>query len=590
MLQKIKFIIKGIKSENDKYSVENEIDVLNGVKDIGISWHTGEAEIEFDNALVKDTEIFNKIEKLGYSTNRKSISSMVNIKERVYFVKGMHCTSCEIILEKDILSIPGVKAVEASTNKGKVVIEYDKEYPTEEGLNSIFKKQGYSFSEQKVNAKKGLSFVKKNKDGNIVIDKKQLKSFSITFGIALVFIIGFVFLNESGLSALISVNAKSSLFLFLVFGVLAGLSSCAALVGGVVLSMSKQWLEVHEGSDSTFRKLQPHFLFNIGRLSSYLILGAVLGAVGSVLQLSLTVMSGLIIIVSALMIFLALQMLGVRYFQRFQITSPRFITRYVADESNFKGKYMPVIMGALTFFLPCGFTITAQGLALASGSVVQGALIMLFFALGTLPILLGIGLSSVKFSEKKDTANRFLKIAGILVFFFALFNINAQLNVLGYPSLSDISFASDSSTQQGGGEGLPEIVNGKQILKMDALAYKYSPDKLKVMVGIPVRWEITDKGSSGCTNAVMSRGLFEGEINLERGKTSVKEFTPKKVGKYKFSCWMGMISGVIEVVDKDYNASSADVSSDSYNEDDIIPSGAVGCGCGGGGEGSTCGG
>lgn len=585
MFQKIKFIIKGTKSENDKYTIESEIDVLGGVRNIDINWHTGEAEVEFDDSLIKKTEIFNKVEKLGFNTNKKSVSSMANIKERVYFVEGMHCASCEIILEKNILELDGVKAVEASTNSNKVVIAYEKEYPTVEKLNSIFKKQGYSFSEQKVNTKEGLSFIKKNKDGNIVVNKKQLKSFSITAGISLIIIIVFVLLHESGLSALISVNTKSSLLLFLLFGVLAGLSSCAALVGGIVLSMSKQWLDVHKENESTFRKLQPHFLFNIGRLSSYLVLGAILGEIGSALQLSLTVMAALIIIVSILMIFLALQMLGIKYFQKFQITSPRFITRYIADEKNFKGKYMPIIMGALTFFLPCGFTITAQGLALASGSIVQGGLIMLFFALGTLPILLGIGVSSVKFSQKKDTANRFLRIAGILVFFFALFNINAQFNVLGWPSLSDISLASANSQQ---GNGLPEIINGKQILKMDALAYKYSPNKLKVMVGIPVRWEITDKGSSGCTNAVMSRGLFDGEIKLERGKTSIKEFTPEKIGKYKFSCWMGMISGVIEVVDKDYEDSS-DSSFNNYDEDDIIPSGAVGCGCGGGGSG-TCGG
>jgi len=63
---------------------------------------------------------------------------------------------------------------------------------------------------------------------------------------------------------------------------------------------------------------------------------------------------------------------------------------------------------------------------------------MLFFAIGTLPVLLVIGFSSVKFTKKPHTANRFLKIAGVLVLFFAVFNINSQLNVLGWKSLSDI--------------------------------------------------------------------------------------------------------------------------------------------------------
>ncbi len=105
--------------------------------------------------------------------------------------------------------------------------------------------------------------------------------------------------------------------------------------------------------------------------------------------------------VSVMMLFLALQMLGVKQFQRFQITTPKFITRYAVNEKNFSGRYMPFIMGGLTFFLPCGFTITAQGLALASGSVLQGGLIMLFFAIGTLPMLLMIGLSSVKFLRNR---------------------------------------------------------------------------------------------------------------------------------------------------------------------------------------------
>ncbi len=492
------------------------------------------------------------------------------IKEKVYFVKGVHCASCELILEKGILEMEQVKAVDASATNNRVVIECQGDCPSIEKLNQIFKKNGYTFSDQEFKPRAQFS-------------KKKIKEALITFGIPLVIIVIFIIFYRSGLSSLVSVNSKSSLFVFLLFGVLAGLSSCAALVGGIVLSMSKQWLENYKGDDTVFHKLQPHFLFNFGRLVSYGVLGALLGVIGSAFQFSLTFTAFLIIIVSGLMVFLSLQMLGIRSFQRFQLTIPKFITRYVADEGNFKGRYMPFIMGALTFFLPCGFTITAQGLALASGSVIQGSLIMLFFALGTTPILLGIGLSSVKFSQKPHLATRFLKIAGVLVFFFALFNINAQLNVLGFASLSDIDFVFGYG-DQGQDSDLPEIVNGKQILKMDAFSYKYEPNRLKVRVGLPVRWEITDKGSSGCTNAVMSRGLFDGEIKLTKGKTSIKEFTPEKVGRYKFSCWMGMVSGIIEVVDE--NDDSSNIDSDTV----VVFSGATGsCAAGNGACGGSCG-
>jgi plastocyanin domain-containing protein len=86
---------------------------------------------------------------------------------------------------------------------------------------------------------------------------------------------------------------------------------------------------------------------------------------------------------------------------------------------------------------------------------------------------------------------------------------------------------------------------------MEASASSYSPDSFTVRAGVPVRWEITDTGTSGCTNAVISKDLFEGQVSLTHGKTSVKEFTPDEPGRYRFSCWMGMVTGEIVVVDDD---------------------------------------
>ena len=283
---------------------------------------------------------------------------------------------------------------------------------------------------------------------------------------------------------------------------------------------------------------------------------------------------------------------------------PKFITRYAADEKNFQGKYMPFVMGALTFILPCGFTITAQGLALLSGSFLQGSLIMLFFALGTLPVLLFIGFSSAKLVSNQKLSGQFLKVAGLVVLFFAFFNINNQLNVLGVSGISSI-FAQRSvqnntntpSNVQGQAKvdesDLPAIVNGQQVIKMKASASGYSPKYFKVRAGVPIRWEVTDTGTSGCTNAIISRSLFDGQIDLTPGKTSVKEFTVQKSGKYKFSCWMGMVVGVMEVMDANGPTSDSGNSNNNantvLNDADVIPSGAKGCGCGGGG-GSSCGG
>lgn len=478
-------------------------------------------------------------------------------KTLTYYIQGMHCAACEIVIEKTIIKEDSVESVDASTSQGKVVVEYlpGQKTLSTDYFNKLFKKDNYIFSETSAPAYQRTD----NSDPMT----------ALLIGAA--FIVGYILLSKSGFSSLISVNATSSLPVFFLFGLLAGVSSCAALVGGIVLSLSKQWLGSYGENDSTFKKAEPHFMFNFGRVIGYAGFGMILGTIGNFFRLSPVVSATLVIGVSLVMVLLGLQMLGIKALQRFQIRFPKFLTGKLSDESNFQGKSGPFLMGALTFFLPCGFTITAQALALASGNPIQGALIMGLFALGTVPGLLAIGLSSVKLYSNPERSKQFSLIAGMLVLFFALFNINAQLSVLGvsFPSVNTQT-ASD----------LPILVNGVQIIKITA-GSTYSPNKITLKANTPTRWEVTASSISGCTNAIISRGLFDGQIDLVEGQVSVKEFTTPKPGIYKFSCWMGMVSGTVKVVD---GSGSIGTSNSAP-----VESGAKGCGCGGGG-GTTCGG
>ncbi|MGA2418007.1 MAG: sulfite exporter TauE/SafE family protein [Candidatus Staskawiczbacteria bacterium] len=446
-------------------------------------------------------------------------------KEHIYKVQGMHCASCEILIEKKLLDLPNVKSVDASTSKGEVVVKYEKEKPSAEKLNEIFKQENYTFSNSRE-----LENEKNSKKTSPTL---------VAFNIAIFIIIAFSILDKLGIANFLALNSTSSLLVFLGFGFLAGLSSCAALIGGIVLSMSKQWNGLYAENTGTSKKLQPHIMFNAGRLISYTVLGGVLGLIGSRLQISPQITGYLVVAISILMIVLGLQMLGVKAFRKFQITAPKLITRGIANENNFQGKYMPFIMGALTFFLPCGFTITAQSLALLSGNVVSGALIMGAFALGTIPVLFFIGLSSVKFSSKPHLAERFSKVAGFLALFFALFNISNQFVVLGIGNTSAV--ADQNQTQA--------ITNqGVQVIQMTATGSGDSPNYFKVKVGVPVRWEITAGNSLGCNGAIISTQLFDGAVDLTPGQVAIKEFTPQTAGTFGFSCTMGMIRGTIEVI------------------------------------------
>jgi hypothetical protein len=61
---------------------------------------------------------------------------------------------------------------------------------------------------------------------------------------------------------------------------------------------------------------------------------------------------------------------------------------------------------------------------------------------------------------------------------------------------------------------------------MKASSSAYVPDRFTIKANIPVRWEIEDIGTSGCTNALMARGLFDGLFGLQPGM-NVMNLLPK---------------------------------------------------------------
>ncbi|PIS15912.1 hypothetical protein COT62_01250 [Candidatus Roizmanbacteria bacterium CG09_land_8_20_14_0_10_41_9] len=438
-----------------------------------------------------------------------------------FFISGLHCKSCKIIIEQKIRD---TYRIHASVSMGDNTVTLEKTDPrvNEHSLNALFEAEGYTFSH---------SSLKKEK-----LDIFQLLFIVIT---AAVLINLFIFIgNATSVSS--TVSATSPLFAYFIFGALASISSCAALVGGIILSLSRQWSR--GGATS-------HISFHAGRLISFAILGGVLGLIGGAIRLTPFFTAFLIIAVSIFMIGLGFQMIGISAFQKFQISLPTSVMKKALGVRSSQNSLIPFFIGAFTFFLPCGFTLSTQSIALISGGALKGSLIMFSFALGTLPALAFISASSNTLFQNPKFSIAFSKIAGILVFFFAVTNISSQLNVLGFSSPSILGPSTNVVRQDtNNSSGLVPIVDGKQLLKMNASSRGYDPNYFKIKTGVPVRWEVTDTGTSGCTNAIISRSLFEGQIDLTPGKTTAKEFTPRQPGKYRFSCWMGMVTGTIEVV------------------------------------------
>lgn len=205
-----------------------------------------------------------------------------------------------------------------------------------------------------------------------------------------------------------------------IVGLMASVSSCLAVVGGLVLSLSAKVAE----DDKNNKK--PFYVFHIGRLAGFALLGGALGALGGIIGVSLTLGAVLGIITSLVMIILGLNLVGALHGSAVRLPAGMFGYFKKVEHQSFA----PLAIGVGTFFLPCGFTQSMQVAALSSGSFTLGALIMLSFALGTLPVLAILSFGSMSFAQSKY-APLFFKSAGVVVIGLGAFALLAGLVGLG---------------------------------------------------------------------------------------------------------------------------------------------------------------
>lgn len=435
----------------------------------------------------------------------------------------MHCKSCEILIEKNIRKIKGVTKVSANFRRGVAEVEYQGEQSAYVLLEEAIRNSGYTIGKKNQERK----FFSRNP-----IDYQE---FIISAGV--IFIL-YVILTLSGVfNTGFSFNTSPTLGVVFLIGLAAGVSTCMALVGGLILGMSARHAELHPEA-TRLERFRPHLFFNLGRIISYAFFGGVIGLLGSALALSNTLLGVLVILAGFLMVFIGLKLTNLfTGIENVEIHMPKSIARLVgidqdSKEYSHRGAFLT---GALTFFLPCGFTQAMQLYAVSTGSFIQGATIMALFALGTAPGLLGLGgVSSV---VKGYWSRFFFKAVAVVVIVLGIFNVQSGLNLTGW----NISFASPQTTNQA------EVVNGKQVIRMDQYGNGYSPNEFTVKKGIPVRWEITSRAQFTCASYLISRALRISQM-LKPG-LNVIEFTPSETGVIRFSCSMGMYSGIINVVD-----------------------------------------
>ncbi len=229
-----------------------------------------------------------------------------------------------------------------------------------------------------------------------------------------------------------------TLGLVFVIGLVASVSSCMAITGGLLLALAAKYNEMAVGGAA--QRFLPHLSFNAGRLVGYAGFGALTGLVGSALMISPEVSAALTIAASVLMLAIGLQMLGLLPPLTHLLRMPRSLQHRVHDLVASKSGVAAFALGAATFFLPCGFTLALQLYVLAQGSPLHGALTMFVFALGTLPALLSLSMLSSFVTGRMQ--GYFLKLAGAAVIMLGFLNIQYGLVQAGSGYTPVVPFSS----------------------------------------------------------------------------------------------------------------------------------------------------
>src|SRR3989344_2123461 len=221
-----------------------------------------------------------------------------------FHVHVMHCPACTLLIEETFKELPNVSAVHASLTNHQVTITGDLTEPPEliaEKLTQLVKGHGYTVSLEKSQKAAGWG------------------DFVYALPIALVVIVGFLALQKAGLTNLVT-SSNVSYGTAFVIGLIASVSTCLAMVGGLVLSLSAS--SAKEGG--TWRT---QTLFHLGRLGGFFVLGGIIGVIGNSLHLVLTANIVLGIIVALVMLILGINLLDIFHFtKRLQFTLPKIFS------------------------------------------------------------------------------------------------------------------------------------------------------------------------------------------------------------------------------------------------------------------------
>ncbi|WP_340682766.1 sulfite exporter TauE/SafE family protein [Amycolatopsis coloradensis] len=344
----------------------------------------------------------------------------------------------------------------------------------------------------------------------------------------------------------------------LVTGLFAGGVSCAAVQGGLLTGLITRQkaatasLSAPAQAEGRTRRgsrnqlgddLAPVGGFLVGKLVSHTLLGALLGAVGGAVELSVGARTWLQIGAGLLIIVFGLAQLGVPGFRRVVVEPPISWMKIVRNRARSQAALAPALLGLATVLIPCGVTLSVEALALTSGSALGGAATMAVFVLGTGPLFAILGYAA----RKAATAwqGRLALVTGLVVLAMGFYTLNGGLELAGSPlsarRIAQAVGGSDAAVDT----AAASTVEGKQTVVITARTGSYSPENVQAKSGVPTTLVVKSEGAQGCVRSFVIRD--EQKILPVKGETRI-DLGVLRPGRLDYACSMGMYTGVITVV------------------------------------------
>ena len=362
-----------------------------------------------------------------------------------------------------------------------------------------------------------------------------------------------------------------NLWAVLLTGLLAGGVSCAAVQGGLLAGLvtrqqrtvaapkpqkARTLLDEPSATAAATQRadswrgqvgddLAPVAGFLVGKLVSHTLFGALLGALGSAIELSAHLRATVQILAGLLIIAFGLAQLGVPGFKGFTLSPPDSWVHLVRVRARSTSAFAPTILGFASILIPCGVTVSVMAIAMTTGSAWQGAATMAVFMIGTAPLFSLIGYAA----NKAATAwkGRLATATGLVVFAAGLYTFNGGLTLMGSPlaaqNLTRVvglgqTAAPDSSTVT--------LSEGIQTGVIAVTAGRYSPANLALKSGFPTTLIFRSQDAFGCVAALDVPALGVQTVLPATGDTPI-DLGVTKTGQIDYSCSMGMYSGTITI-------------------------------------------